>query len=98
MTLIKNKKRCLSIARLVLISLSIMAMFSIFLHDHEFDHLSTDEDCVPCQWTQISIDVDPEVPSIDYIPVSFSKHIEIGIFHYKNLKHSYFGLSPPSFS
>ena len=98
MSLFKKKKRRLSFAGLVLVSFSIMAAFSIFLHDHEFDPLSTDEDCAPCQWTQINVDVNSDVPTIDFIPVTFSNDVEIGIPHYKNFKHTYFGLSPPNVS
>jgi hypothetical protein len=98
MSLFKNKKRRLSIAGFVLISLSIMAAFSIFLHDHEFDPLSTDEDCAPCHWTQFNVDVNSDVPTVDFIPVTFSNEVVIETFHYKNFKHSYFGLSPPKFS
>jgi len=121
MSLFKKKKRRLSFAGLVLVSFSIMAAFSIFLHDHEFDPLSTDdfsimaafsiflhdhefdplstdEDCAPCQWTQINVDVNSDVPTINFIPVTFSNDVEIGIPHYKNFKHTYFGLSPPNVS
>lgn len=98
MSLFKNKKRRLSFACLVLVSFSIMAAFSIFLHNHEFDPSSTDEDCAPCQWTQINVNVNSDVPTINFIPVSFSNKIEIGVPHYKNFKHTYFGLSPPSVS
>jgi hypothetical protein len=98
MSLFKNKKYRLSLVGLLLISLSVMAVFSIFLHDHEFDPLSTDEDCAPCHWTQINVDVDSDVPSVDFIPVISSNEIETGALHYKNFKYSYFGLSPPEFS
>ena len=75
-----------------------MAAFSIFLHDHEFDPLSTDEDCAPCHWTQINADVKSDVPSVDFIPTTFSKNLEVRAFHYNSFKYSYFGLSPPAFS
>lgn len=75
-----------------------MAAFSIFLHDHEFDPLSTDDDCAPCHWTQINADVKSDVPSVDFIPSSFSKKLEVQAFHFKSFKYSYFGLSPPVFS
>ena len=75
-----------------------MAAFSIFLHDHEFDPLSTDEDCAPCHWTQINADVKSDVPSVDFIPTTVSKNLEVRKFHYSSFKYSYFGLSPPAFS
>ena len=98
MSLFKNKKRRLSLVGFVLINLIIMAAFSIFLHDHEFDPLSTDEDCAPCHWTQINTDVKSDVPSVDFIPTTFSKSLEVRTFHYSSFKYSYFGLSPPAFS
>jgi len=98
MNLYKNKKCRLSIAGFVLISLSIMATFSIFLHNHEFDPLSTDEDCAPCHWTQINADVKSDVPSVDFIPATFSKKLEVRTSHYNSFKYSYFGLSPPALS
>lgn len=75
-----------------------MAAFSIFLHNHEFDLLSTDEDCAPCHWTQINADVESDVPSVNFIPATFSKSLEVQSFHFKSFKYSYFGLSPPIFS
>jgi len=98
MSLFKNKKRRLSLAGFVLISFSIMAAFSIFLHDHEFDPFTPDDDCAPCHWTQINVDVDSDIPSVDFIPVTFSNEVEIGAIHFKSFKYSYFGLSPPAFS
>ena len=98
MSLFKNKKRRLSLVGFVLINLIFMAAFSVFLHNHEFDPLSTDEDCAPCHWTQISADVKSDVPSVDFIPATFSKHLEAQAFHFKSFKYSYFGLSPPIFS
>ena len=98
MSLFKNKKRRLSLVGLVLVSFSIMAAFSIFLHDHEFDLHSTDEDCAPCQWTHVSVNADPDIPSIDFIPLISSNEVEIVTFNFKNFKYSYFGLSPPVFS
>ena len=98
MNIFNIKKRRLSLVGLVLISFTIMAAFSIFLHDHEFDLHSTDEDCAPCQWTQISVDVDSDAPSLDIIPITFSGNAEVVTFHFKNFKYSYFGLSPPVFS
>ncbi len=98
MNLLKNKKHRLSLVGLVLISFSIMAGFSIFLHNHEFDLHSTDEDCAPCQWTQISVDVDSELPSLDFVPVTLSNKAEVATLHFKSFKYSYFGLSPPAFS
>jgi len=98
MSLLTMKNRRLSIAGLVLISFTIMAAFSVFLHDHEFDPFSSDEDCAPCQWTQIHIDADSDLTSLDFIPVTFSNEVGIATFHFKNFKYSYFGLSPPVFS
>jgi hypothetical protein len=98
MSLFKNKKRRFSFSVLVLISFSIMAAFSIFLHEHEFDPFSTDEDCAPCQWAQINVNVDSDIPSLDFVPIAFTNESKVGVFHYKNFKHTYFGLSPPAFS
>jgi len=98
MELFKNKNRRFTFAGLILISFSIMAAFSIFLHDHEFDPFTMDEDCAPCHWTQISVNLDLDIPSINFIPVTFSNKVEAGVFHYKNFKHIYFGLSPPVLS
>jgi len=98
MSLFKNKKRRLSLAGFVLISFSIMAAFSIFLHDHQFDPFTPDDDCAPCHWTQINVDVDPDISSVDFIPATFSKNLEVRAFHYNSFKYSYFGLSPPTFS
>jgi len=98
MNLFKNIKYRLSLVGLLLISLGTMAVFSVFLHNHEFDPLSTDEDCAPCHWTQFNVDVDSDVPSVDFIPVTFSNEAETGTLHCKSFKYSYFGLSPPVFS
>jgi hypothetical protein len=98
MSLFNNKKRRLSLVGLVLVSFSIMAAFSIFLHDHEFDLHSTDEDCAPCHWTQVSVNADSDIPSVDFIPVISSNAVETGALHHKSFKYSYFGLSPPIFS
>ena len=98
MNLFKNKKRRLSFTRLLLISFGFMAAFSIFLHDHEFDPFTTDEDCAPCQWTQISVDLGSDAPSLDFIPITFINDAVVLISPHKNFKHTYFGLSPPVFS
>ena len=98
MKLFKNNKCRLPLVGLLLISLGTMAVFSIFLHNHELDPLSFDEDCAPCHWTQFNVDVDSDIPSVNYISVTFLSEIEIVTSHYKNFKYSYFGLSPPIFS
>lgn len=98
MRLFKNKKRRFTFAGLVLISFSIMTAFSIYLHDHEFDPFSVDEDCAPCQWTQVSLNLDPDAPSLEVVPITFINHAVVSIVPHKSFKHTYFGLSPPVFS
>lgn len=98
MSFFKSKKRRLSLTRILLTSFGVMVAFSIYLHDHEFDPFTTDEDCAPCQWSQISVNLTSDISSLDFIPIIFTNEAEIGVLHYKNFKHSYFGLSPPVFS
>lgn len=96
MSLFKNKKRRPTFGGLILFSFSIMVAFSIYLHDH--DLFAADEDCAPCQWAQISVNLDSGTPSLEFIPITFSNELKVASFHHKNFKYFYFGLSPPAFS
>lgn len=53
------------VARMTLIGFSLMAVFSVYLHDHDFDPAHLDEDCAPCHWSHISLNSEEPVPELD---------------------------------
>ena len=95
MSLFKNNKRRVPLASLILISFVIMAAFSIFLHDHELDPFTADEDCAPCHWTQTSISLDMDVPEATVESWIRTRRVNSERISFQKLLHTYFGRSPP---
>jgi hypothetical protein len=47
------------IACLLLLSLGVLSGFSSILHSHELDLHDNHEDCLSCEWNQVSFDTTP---------------------------------------
>ena len=47
------------IACLLLLSLGVLSGFSPILHSHELDLHDNHEDCLSCEWNQVSFDTTP---------------------------------------
>ena len=85
-------------SRLILISFSIMAVFSIFLHDHEFDPGHPDENCAPCHWTHTTLNAEDPAPEPETILTAIPYRLSLEMVFIQPHKFSYNGRSPPAFS
>jgi hypothetical protein len=93
----KNKYRP-AFARLFAVCFGFMVAFSIYLHDHEFEHIEADEDCAPCHWTQTSVSLEMDTPDLTVETWARSISLPSARITFQKLLHTYFGRSPPLFS
>jgi len=91
-------KQTLSVTRLALISFCIMAVFSIYLHNHDFDPVHSEVDCAPCHWTHTSVNLESlaPVPETVFYPIAYPPFQESLIV--PALKFSFYERSPPVLS
>lgn len=81
---------------LLIFIFTFLTGFSPILHNHEFDLGDPHEECSPCQWTQITTDIDGS--SLDFLSIPFECYYKssLTLIDVSKLDWTFSGLSPPS--
>ena len=88
-----GKKRFITI--LLVFIFAVMAGFSPVLHNHDFELDDHHQDCSPCQWSQISADVNDFSPDLFSIPIIQIYKTKFTLGYVVKFFWKFSGLSPP---